>query len=80
MSDKPKLDIRFSDSFVKMVCDRATQLLADGLDSGTVDDKIFGKLFLFIDREPSRVLFVIPHDLLPDNLRGRKIFIGNDSN
>jgi len=73
-----KLDIKFSDSFVKMVCDKATQLIAEGLDNGTVDDKIFGKLFLFIDREPSRVLFVIPHDLLTDNLKGRKIFIGTN--
>lgn len=76
MSDKPKFEIKFSDIFVKMVCDKATQLLADGKDNGAVDDKIFGKLFLFIDREPERVLCVIPHDLLPDNLKGKIIYIG----
>lgn len=79
MSDNPKFEIRFSDSFVKMACDKATQLLSDGKDNGAVDDAIFGKLLLFVDREPKRVLFVIPHDLLPDNLKGRKIFIGTNT-
>lgn len=76
MKDKPKLEIKFSESFVKMVCDKATQLLEEGKDNGTVNDVIFGNLLLFIDREPNRILFVIPYDLLPDNLKGKKIFIG----
>lgn len=76
MSDKPKLEIKFSDVFVNLVCDRAKDLIRDGKDEGLVKHDIFGNLSLFLNKEPRRILFIIPQDNLPEELKGQVIYIG----
>lgn len=65
---------------METVCNKATQLICEGQDFGDVNHATFGRLNLYIDREPSYVFLVVPYDYLPDNLKDKKIYVGSDIN
>lgn len=76
MSDMPKFDVKYSDNFIKNVCDTATQLISNGETEATLDEKHFGQLSVFIDNKPQNVFFSFPAELLDENLKGKIIYVG----
>ncbi len=77
MRKPPKLQIKLSPSFVDQVCSKAIELLKEGKTVGVIDPA-FGGLSVFIDKEPSKVLMVVPMESLPVELLGRAIYVGGE--
>ncbi len=76
MKDKPRFDIKVSESFKATVAAKALELFTVGKDEGYVDERHFGKLALFIDRKPEMGWLLFKGIELSPELQGKTIYIG----
>lgn len=70
------IQINFGREFEARVYARAEELQAQGLDEGTLDDKTFGQLTVYIDRKPRSVLYSATG--VDGPLKGHSIYCGAD--
>ena len=70
--NNPKLEVKYSSSFIRDACNKAIELLAEGKTQGYA----FMNFWVFIDKEPKQLFMVVPIDELPEQLKGKIIYIG----
>lgn len=60
--------------FEKGVCERAKELLKQGLKQGPLLGEPFGKFTIFVDEKPEKIFLSFSFD--EPELAGKKIYIG----
>lgn len=70
------IQFTFGREFEARVYERAEELHAQGLTEGSLDDKDFGQLTVYIDRKPKSVLFFA--NGVEGPLEGQTVYVGSN--